>query len=182
MRMRDDTLEIRPAGEESLADLFAVYKECEDFLALGPVAAASLEMVRADLEMSKTMGGKFCGIYLRDGTMAGVLDFVPGNFREEPDTAYIALLMLKLTFRHQGIGARVLELVEREVRTDPRITRIRIGVMVNNPAAIEFWQNRGFRIYAGPELLADKTTVYRLEKKFSVAGAAPDSPAARERE
>jgi ribosomal protein S18 acetylase RimI-like enzyme len=174
MLMRDDYLEIRPAGTENLADLLAVYRECEDFLALGPVAKASMEMVRADLEMSKTMGGEFCGIYLRDGRMAGVLDFVPGNFRGQPDTAYIALLMIRQSFRHRGIGIRVLELVETEVRKDPRITRIRIGTQVNNSAGLQFWQNRGFVIYGGPELLADQTTVYRLEKKIPAAGAAPD--------
>ncbi len=174
MLMRDDFIEIRPAGEENLADLFAVYKECEDFLALGPVAKASMEMVRADLEMSKTMGGRFCGIYLGDGRMAGVLDFVPENFRDQPDTAYIALLMIRQSFRHRGIGIRVLELVEAEVRKDPRITRIRAGVMVNNPTAIQFWENRGFIIYGGPELLADQTTVYRLEKIFSETRTPPE--------
>ncbi|MBN2084788.1 MAG: GNAT family N-acetyltransferase [Anaerolineales bacterium] len=168
----EKNLEFRPAGEEALKELFAVYKECEDFLALGPVPTASREMVRADLAMSKTMGGRFCGIFLRDGRIVGVLDFVPGNYRGQPDTAYIALLMLKQSFRHQGIGSGALVLVEQEVRKDPRIARIRIGVQVNNPSAIQFWQNRGFRIYAGPELLADQTTVYRMEKLLSPAAAA----------
>ncbi len=170
MLMRSDILEIHPAGEKNLEELLAVYKECEDFLALGPVAKASLEMVRADMEMSKTMGGEFCGIYLRDGTIAGVLDFVPGNFRGQPGTAYIALLMLKPSFRRRGIGALVLEMIEEEVRKDAQITRIGIGVMVNNPSAIQFWKNRGFQICSGPELLADKTTVYRMEKNFPAAG------------
>ncbi|MGB7539259.1 MAG: GNAT family N-acetyltransferase [Anaerolineales bacterium] len=182
MLIRDEVLEIRAVDEAGVEEIFGVYIECEDFLALGPVATASLEMIRADLEMSKIMGGEFCGIYLRDGTLVGVLDFVPGNFRGQPDTAYIALLMLRLSFRRRGLGARVLELVEAEVRKDPRISRIRIGVMVNNPSAIQFWQNRGFILYGGPELLADKTTVYRLEKKFPEAGAAPESPAMMERE
>jgi ribosomal protein S18 acetylase RimI-like enzyme len=166
MLIRDEVLEIRAVDEAGVGEIFGVYQECEDFLALGPVATASLEMVRADREMSKTMGGDFCGIHLRDGTLVGVLDFVPGNFRGQADTAYIALLMLRLSFRHRGIGSRVLALVESEVRKDPRVTRIRAGVMVNNPSAIQFWQNRGFIIYGGPELLADHTTVYRLEKKF----------------
>ncbi len=182
MLTRNDAMEIRPAGEEDIEGLFTVYKECEDFLALGPVAKASLEMVRADLEMSRTMGGEFCGIYLPEGTMAGVLDFVPGNFRGQPDTAYIALLMIRQSFRHKGIGARVLELVESKVREDPRVTRIRIGVMVNNPPAIQFWQNRGFVIYGGPELLADQTTVYRLEKKLPAAGVPTDPSADRKQE
>jgi ribosomal protein S18 acetylase RimI-like enzyme len=169
MQMVDDLLEIRAVDGTGVEEIFGVYKACEDFLALGPVAAASREMVRADLEMSKSMGGEFCGISLRDGPLVGVLDFVPGNFRGQADTAYIALLMLGLSFRRRGIGSRVLALVESEVRKDPRVARIRIGVQVNNPSAIRFWQNRGFHIYAGPELLADQTTVYRLEKVFPPA-------------
>jgi len=172
MLIRDDVVEIRAVDEAAVDDLFIVYKECEDFLALGPVAAASLEMVRADREMSTTMGGQFCGIYPTDGPMIGVVDFVPNNFRGQAGTAYIALLMLRLSFRRRGLGSRVLALVERQVRKDPRVDRIRIGAQVNNPSAIQFWQNRGFRIYSGPELLADQTTVYRLEKVFPPIGAA----------
>ncbi|OGO09795.1 MAG: hypothetical protein A3K46_00555 [Chloroflexi bacterium RBG_13_60_9] len=172
MLIRDDVVEIREVDEAGADGLFPVYKECEDFLALGPVAAASLEMVRADWKTSQSEGGIFCGIHLRGGELAGVLDFVPGNYHGRADTAYIALLMLRQSCRRRGIGSRVLDLVESEVRKDPRVDRIRIGAQVNNPSAIQFWQNRGFRIYSGPELLADQTTVYRLEKIITPAGAA----------
>jgi ribosomal protein S18 acetylase RimI-like enzyme len=161
---------IRTTGEECGGDLLAVYADCEDFLALGPVAKASPEMVRADLRSSQSEGGEFCGIYLPSGPIAGVLDFVPKNFRGQRDTAFIALLMLRPSFRHQGIGPRVLELIETEIRKDPVVSRIRIGVQVNNPLAIRFWQNHGFQIYSGPESIADQTTVYRLEKKFPLTG------------
>jgi ribosomal protein S18 acetylase RimI-like enzyme len=166
MITRDDVLEIRAVRESGVDELFGVYKECEDFLALGPVATASLEMVRADWITSQSMGGKFCGIYLRDGTLVGVLDFVPGNYRGRADTAYIALLMVKQSFRHRGIGSRVLGLVELSVRTDPKVKRMRLGVQVNNPDSIRFWRHKGFRTYFGPELLADQTTVYRMEKEL----------------
>jgi ribosomal protein S18 acetylase RimI-like enzyme len=169
MRFGDEGLGIRSVAEENLDELLGVYKECEDFLALGPVAIASPEMIRTDLETSRREGGSFCGIYLPDGAMAGVLDFVPKAFRGRRDTAFIALLMLKKSVRRRGIGSRGVELVESEIREDPAVSRIRLGVMVNNPAAIRFWQNHGFAIYSGPELLADQTTVYRMEKKFPAA-------------
>lgn len=170
MILRDEDLRIQPAGEENIGDLLMVYKECEDFLALGPVATASREMVLSDLKTSQSEGGKFCGIYLQDGPIVGVLDFVPKNFRGQSGTAYIALLMLRKSFRGRGIGSRVVERIESEVRKDPGAACIRAGVMVNNPPAIRFWQARGFEIVSGPERLADQTTVFRLEKKILHAG------------
>jgi ribosomal protein S18 acetylase RimI-like enzyme len=164
MNIRSDLIAIRPVGEESLADLLAVYKGCEDFLALGPVAAASLEMVRSDLDISKREGGTVCGIFLPEEPMIGIADFVPRNFRGQSEAAYIALLMVKKSFRNRGIGSCALEWIEAEIRRDQGVSRIQAGVQVNNPSAIRFWQARGFEIISGPERLADQTTVYRLEK------------------
>jgi ribosomal protein S18 acetylase RimI-like enzyme len=161
---------IREAGEEDVGELLSVYRDCEDFLALGPAAKASPEMVLADLKTCRTEGGKFYGIYLRGGPIVGVLDFVRGNFRGQADTAYIALLMLRKTYRNRGIGSDVVRWIESETRKDPQIGRIRAGVMVNNPSAIRFWQARGFAIVSGPERLGDHTTVYRIEKKLPKAG------------
>jgi ribosomal protein S18 acetylase RimI-like enzyme len=166
----NDRISLRPAGEENLAELLAVYKGCEDFLALGPVPAASPEMVRGDLESSAREGGTFCGVYWEDAGMVGVADFVPRNFRGQRGVAYIALLMLKQPFRNRGIGRRALALIEQEIRKDADVACIRAGVMVNNPPAIRFWRARGFEIVSGPERLADQTTVYRLEKKFTPNG------------
>jgi RimJ/RimL family protein N-acetyltransferase len=173
-RMPDHTeavdIDLRPVGEGDLAGLLAVYRECEDFLALGPTAKASPEMVRGDLEASAREGGVFCGVYLRGSGLIGVADFVPGNFRGDRETAYIALLMLKASFRNRGIGAQAVERIESEICRDPGIRRIRAGVMVNNPKAIRFWRRRGFAIVSGPERLADRTTVYRIEKSLAASG------------
>jgi RimJ/RimL family protein N-acetyltransferase len=163
---RNDPIDLRVVGEEALAEVLAVYRECGDFLALGPVASASPEMIRADLEASQREGGSFCGVYLQGQGMIGVADFVARNFRGQRDTAHIALLMLAASHRNRGIGTRVVELIESEIRKDPGIRRIQAGVMVNNPAAIRFWNSRGYGIVSGPERLADHTTVYRLEKRL----------------
>ncbi len=163
-------MRIQPVWEENIGDLLFVYKECEDFLALGPVAIASEDMVRSDLRISESEGGMFCGIYLHREAMIGVVDFVPKNFHGQSDTAFIALLMLKKSFRNRGIGSRVVKLIESEIRKDQGVVRILGGVQVNNPTAIRFWQNRGYQIISGPERMADQTTVYRLEKQFPKAG------------
>ena len=48
---------IRPIAEDDLEAILAVYRQCEDFLALGPQPQASPEMVAADMRQSQAEGG-----------------------------------------------------------------------------------------------------------------------------
>lgn len=158
------SLVIRPVTEADADVILDVYRQCEDFLALGPVSTASMDMVRKDLEISHEMGGVFCGIYINDGNMIGVIDYVPGNFEGEPRHACLSLLMIAAAFRKKGIGDAVVEAVECEIQKEKQITAILAGVQVNNPHAIRFWQRHGYRIVGGPELMTDQTTVFHLRK------------------
>src|SRR5512134_1193177 len=106
------SLEIHPIGEGDVYAILEVYRQCEDFLALGPVATASLEMVLKDLELSREQNGIFCGIHNAAGEMIGVLDYVPANFEGDPQAAYLALLMIAAPHRKQGIGKAVVEAFE----------------------------------------------------------------------
>jgi ribosomal protein S18 acetylase RimI-like enzyme len=157
-------LEIHPVTPEDLNAVLRVYKQCEDFLALGPVPTASMEMVVKDIEISKGEGGIFCGIYTADGNMIGIIDYIPGNYQGESQTAFLELLMIADSFRHQGIGKAVVAAIENEIRKDTQITVILSGVQVNNPEAVQFWQRNGYRIISGPELMSDQTTAYGLRK------------------
>ncbi len=161
------SLEIRPIVEDELNEILEVYRQCEDFLALGPVSSASIEMVLKDLEISKQEGGIFCGIHAADGKMIGVVDYVPCNFEGDPQAAFLSLLMIAAPFRGQGIGAAVVEAVEKEIRKDTQITRILSGVQVNNPQAIKFWQRRGYQIVSGPIYHPDQTTAFDLRKDLN---------------
>jgi ribosomal protein S18 acetylase RimI-like enzyme len=161
------SLEIRPVTQADWAAVLEVYRQCEDFLALGPVPTASLEMVLKDIEISKEMGGIFCGIYTADGKMIGILDYVPCNFEGNPQVAFLSLLMIAAPSRKQGIGAAVVAAVEHEIRKDARIATILSGVQVNNPQAIEFWQRQGYRIVSGPKLHPDQTTAFDLRKDLN---------------
>ncbi|HET9914989.1 MAG TPA: N-acetyltransferase [Anaerolineales bacterium] len=165
--IRDHTLEIHPIIEDDLNAVLDVYRQCQDFLALGPVSTASMEMVLKDIDVSKDMGGNFCGIYTADGKMIGVLDYVPSHFEGDPYTAFLSLLMIAAPFRKHGIGTAVVEAVENEIRKDAQITTILSGVQVNNPGAIKFWQRHGYRIVSGPKLHPDQTTAFDLRKDLS---------------
>jgi ribosomal protein S18 acetylase RimI-like enzyme len=156
--------EIRSIEKGDLEAVLEVYRQCEDFLALGPVATASMEMLLKDMELSQAEGGIFCGFTTCDGKMIGILDYVPGNYEGNAQSAYLALLMIGAAYRSQGLGKAVVEAAENEIRKDAGIKRILAGVQVNNPQAVQFWQRRGYRIVGGPKLIPDQTTVYDLRK------------------
>jgi ribosomal protein S18 acetylase RimI-like enzyme len=162
----EHALEIRPVTREDLEAVLDVYRQCEDFLALGPVPTASMEMVLKDIEISQGEGGIFCGIYCADGKMIGVLDYVPANYQGEAQSAYLALLMIVADHRGQGLGKAVVEAFDEEIRKNGQVRTILAGVQVNNLQAVQFWQRRGYRIVSGPKRMPDQTTVYDLRKEI----------------
>lgn len=164
MVIRDNSLEIRTITQDDLNAIFDVYQQCEDFLALGPESTVSMEMVLKDIEISQREGGVFCGIYTADGKMIGVVDYIPSNFEGDSQVAFLSLLMIAISFRKQGMGKAIVELIENEIRKDAQVTAILSAVQVNNPQAVQFWQKNGYRIVSGPELQPDQTTTFRLRK------------------
>jgi ribosomal protein S18 acetylase RimI-like enzyme len=161
---RDRTLEIHPIAHEDLDAVLEVYRQCEDFLALGPVAAASMDMVLKDLEISEDEGGIFCGIYTAGQKMIGVIDYVPNHYQGHPQAAFLSLLMIASPYRDHGIGKAVVDAIENEIRKDRQVAVIFSGVQVNNPQAIRFWQRNGYRIVSEPKLHPDQTTAVDLRK------------------
>ncbi|MBN1372747.1 MAG: GNAT family N-acetyltransferase [Anaerolineaceae bacterium] len=166
MRLESERFVIRPVEEAREAPaILEVYRQCEDFLALGPVAVASPEMVQADLYLSQEEGCTFCGIYDRvTGEMMGIVDFSNSGFESDPTLAFLSLLMIAAPFRGHGLGEAVVQAVESEIRRVGRARAIESGVQVNNPGGVHFWQRMGYRIVSGPTLMPDGTTVYRLWK------------------
>jgi ribosomal protein S18 acetylase RimI-like enzyme len=165
MYIRSETFVMQSLGEtpEELAQVLDVYRQCEDFLALGPAARATPEMVQADLALSRREGGIFCGIYRpEDGRMLGVVDFVVSGFDGDPGLASLILLMIAAPFRGQGLGEAVVHAVEALIRQDGRARAIDSGVQVNNPAAIRFWRRMGYKIVSGARQMEDGTVAYHL--------------------
>jgi ribosomal protein S18 acetylase RimI-like enzyme len=158
-----DTLEIKIITPDDIDTVLEVYRECEDFLALGPESNASLQMALKDMETARLEGGGFRGIFI-DGRMVGVVSYIPGNFEGIPENASLFLLMIIPACRERRIGTRIVAMVEKEILSDSHITTILSAVQVNNPRALQFWQRNGYRITGGPELMPDKTTVFRLRK------------------
>jgi len=55
-----NNLVVRRIREADLPVVLQIYRQCEDFLAFGPVPAASMEMVQADIAHSVVENGIYC--------------------------------------------------------------------------------------------------------------------------
>jgi ribosomal protein S18 acetylase RimI-like enzyme len=168
MLLNGDSFQIRAISDQDLTDVLEVYRQCEDFLALGPEPIASTQMVAKDIEYSRQHGGIFCGIYDAHRTMLGVVDVVPESFANNPGLAFIKLLLIVGPHRRKGLGTAVLKLIEATIQEKPQITANLVAVQENNPAAMRFWQQRGYRIVSGPERQPDQTIVFYLRKDCPV--------------
>lgn len=158
---------IRPVRPNEYGAVLDVYRQCEDFLALGPEPCASPQMVEADLRHSREDGGIFCGIFDPTGQMVGVVDVVLSGFEGSASSAFLSLLMIAAPYRSRGLGRQVVEAVEDIIRQNPAVTTILAGVQVNNPAAIRFWQRQGYAIVGQAQDLPDGTTAYPLRKEIT---------------
>jgi len=163
MLIEGNNFTIKDVDEKDTDTVFEVYKQCEDFLSLGPVPSASKQMIYNDFKLSKEEGGTFCGIFF-NGKMIGVIDFVPGNYDGNPENAYLTLLMISAGHRRNGIGREVVSAVEKQIFKNRNIKCICAGVQTNNKPAIAFWLKMGYKIVGGPKLMPDTTIVYRLKK------------------
>ena len=148
-----------------LEQVLSVYRACEDFLALGPQPHASIEMVRTDLETARQVGSTFYAITLPSGEMAGILDFLPSGYTNNPRQAYLALIMIALHHRRAGLGRDLLRLMELNLHRRA-IHTFAAHVQINNPASLAFFQSAGFVICSTPQLQPDGTTSVELRKKL----------------
>ncbi len=157
---------IQKVDKEEVESIYNVYKNCEDFLSLGPISTATKEMVLDDLRLSEKEGGLFCGIFL-EGEMVGIIDFVLSGYKDNPNHAYLSLLMISSNYRRKGIGMDVVKAVEREILKSKTIQSIFAGVQINNKHAIAFWEKMGYKIISGPQLMPDTTITYKLQKDIT---------------
>jgi hypothetical protein len=169
MDLRVKNYHLRPVNftPADLAGILEVYRLCEDFLALGPVAVASPEIVQADLDLSQKQGGTFHVIEdSRTGKMVGVVDYMLSGFEGDPEVVDLGLLMIGVPYRGQGLGEEVTHAVENEICTASQAKAIHTGCQVNNTGGIRFWQRMGNMINSGPVAFPDGTTAYQFIKKI----------------
>jgi ribosomal protein S18 acetylase RimI-like enzyme len=157
------SMQIRPILDSDLPAVLEAYRQCEDFLALGPNPTASMEMIAGDRALSRSEGGEYCGLFANDGKIIGIFDFVRSGYQGDLGCAYIELLMIAAPYRGRGLGEEAVRWLEKEL-IGSGTNLLRAGVQVNNPGAIRFWQRMGFTIVSEAEAQADGTICYQLEK------------------
>jgi ribosomal protein S18 acetylase RimI-like enzyme len=162
----DQVFNIRliPMSEQNVPAVLEVYRQCEDFLSLGPQSAASKEMVIKDIQTCQTNQGVYYAILLAETEMIGVLAVVPREVDNTVVEAYIELLMITPRHRRKKIGRHVLKVIEANIKNKTGVFLVSTSVQTNNPDAIRFWQNNGYVISEGPERQPDSTTVYHMRK------------------
>ncbi len=150
---------IRPITDSDLPAVLEVYRQSEDFLALGPDPHASPEMVARDRGLSRREGGLYCGIFLDE--LVGILDYTP-NYKGDPGAAFIELLMIAAPYRGRGLGEQAVRWLGSTFSGEAGQVRLYAAVQTNNPAAIRFWQRLGFRITGPAALQPDGTVTYPI--------------------
>ncbi len=167
--MGESAFNIKPINTNDLDAVLEIYRQSEDFLALGPQPKASMEMVLQDIETSRNENGLFCGIYASEGSLVGIIDYIPNDFDGVNHIAFISLLMLAARWRNQGIGSKILEIIEGKIRVNNRVSEIQTAVQSNNLAALRFWQKNDYRVIGNPEPRPDRTVVLYLRKKLFIS-------------
>ena len=159
---RTNNLFCSPSSPDELPPILEVYRQCEDFLSLGPIPKASLEMVKNDIRLSRKERGIFCCIYDSTSQIIGILDFIPQT--ENRDTSFLSLLIISAPLRRKGYGKQLLEGLERYLKATYGTQLIKSAVQTNNSDAIQFWKRTGFNIDNKPVQRPDGTVVYPMHK------------------
>ena len=158
---KTDNTVVRPLGTDEKGSALEVYRQCKDFLALGPIPEASMEMVEADMDNSRKQNGTYCGIWDTGNNQIGVLDFVPEKGK---GISELLLLMIAKPYRHAGIGTEVIQVLETYLKEKYDIKVIDSGVQVNNAPGISFWKKCGFIIEKEARDMGDGTTAFKMRK------------------
>lgn len=160
------SFKIEPVSDSDCSAVLEVYRQCEDFLVLGPVPSASMEMVLTDMRESGAEGGCFCGIYNLQGEMTGILDYMPSQYQGDQQKACISLLMIAIPHRNCGTGRQVVATVETFLKDECEVRSVFTHVQTENLRALRFWNECGYHRISDADPRPDGTTVYHLCKYF----------------
>jgi len=166
MIYRCSSFRIEPLNESDCSEVLEVYRYSEDFLALGPVHGASMEMVLADMRASEAEGGCFCGIYNLQWEMTGILDYIPSHYLGDRQKACISLLMIALPHRNRGTGRQIVAVVETYLKDQYEVRSVFAHVQTENTRALRFWNGCGYHRISDADQRPDGTIVYHLRKNL----------------
>jgi RimJ/RimL family protein N-acetyltransferase len=131
-----------------------------------PPGGAEAQSTFTALPEGKTYDDKFVWGFYSGEAMIGCADVIRGY--PVPEKAVIGLLLLAEDWQRRGLGRAFAALLEERIAGWAEVSRLRIGVVASNAAALAFWHKLGYRetgeVKANPEFLAD---VVVLEKPLA---------------
>ena len=130
--MGDDGV-IREANRDDLDAITAIEMEC---------FGDSLSYSRKQLRYLLTKAHSLCLVEEEDG----VRGFIIVLFRHGDSVAAIETLDVRPSERGKGIGVRLLQAAEEQVRQHPGIRRIRLEVSTGNETALALYRKAGYRV------------------------------------
>ncbi len=163
--LQTNTFTIRTVKKNDFPVILKAYKQSEDFLSLGPIPNASMEMVLNDIKHSKEEKGIYCGIWDLKSNLIGIIDFIPQL--EDKESSFLSLIMISADCRDKGLGGKVVQALEQYLTTKYSVKRILSAVQTNNEKAIRFWMRCGYVVNTTPEKRPDKTVVYHMKKELA---------------
>ncbi|MFD9504449.1 GNAT family N-acetyltransferase [Streptomyces sp. NPDC060035] len=142
------TLSLSPLhfSAEEIAEVVELYASNPEYCrAAGEYDPENIQADRVEADLREEAGTEGCKVLLaRDGQgqlvgLLCLLDRHPTDGRP-----WIGLLMVHGSFHRKGIGRLLTDLVEERYRSEER-NGIRLAVLENNPAALNFWSSLGWQ-------------------------------------
>lgn len=156
---------LQKEDDADATDLVDLYEGCADFLAAGAAHASPRGAALADLEASRAGGSDFRFVVGPEGSVLGVVDFLPGEPGSAGAPLSVNLLMLAPEHQNRGVGTAVVGRLEA-LAAARGVLRLAAAVQVENAPGRRFWERLGYAVVAGPDRNDDGTTVLHLSKRL----------------
>lgn len=143
MELQEVHLKLTSVSLEAAEELLPAYNGDAQFnVWSGFSPALTLDLVRADMQTTLALpGGIVWSITDATGEVVGVAAtaLVP-----PPDSAWIALLLIRREQQRRGYGSEAASLLEQHLFAQPQVTRIGLAVLTQNAPGLTFWEGRGY--------------------------------------
>ncbi len=163
--------DMRPLAEADKQAAVQLYQQPEACLVFEPLTPVTLDNVEVDMECALEDGGQYYGIFHPTGPLVGIISYIPARNPDSPGSATITKLFLAASYRQEGLGEAVVRAIEMELRREPELRKVLVGVQSKNAYALQFWKVNGYELTSGAPFLPAWEDMSIFEKEFAETGA-----------
>ncbi len=161
--------DLRPLTEVDMVAALRLYQQPEACLTFERLPPVDMDNVEVDIEVSQEDGRHYYGIFHPTGALVGLVDYLPADNQDDPGDASIYLLFISPPDRTEGLGEAVVQAVELELRREPQLNKILVGVQSKNSYALNFWKANGYQLTSGVDILPRWEDMSIFEKEFAAS-------------